>query len=183
MHRPRFAYGCKLRRQSLGPEIRNPIAHFCTLSGRNDKRPTQLFKMLAESIVSANGSSAKARVAFRNRLSESAVQDWNENAYRLRACSTQELAIILRDRPLKATKAGLRQTATPGATGCFAHPSPGIDENVGPTLESMITRQKLATGAQCARLTQTREAHCIETMGQHISTCKALCSQPKLRRA
>ena len=123
MHRPRFAYACKLRRQSLGPETRNPNAHFCTLSGRNDRRPTHLFKMLADSIMNANGSSARARVAVRNRLSESAVQHWNENAHRLRACSTQELAIILRDMHLKATKAGLRQTATPGATGCFAHPS------------------------------------------------------------
>ena len=183
MHRPRFAYACKLRRQSLGPETRNPIAHFCTLSGRNDKRPTHLFKMLADSIVSANKSNAKARVAVRNRLSESAVQHWNENAYRLRACSTQELAIILRDMHLKATKAGLRQTATPGATGCFAHPSPGMDENVGPTLESMSTRQKLATGAQRALLTQTHDAHCVETRGQHSSTREALCSQPKLRRA
>ena len=96
MHRPRFAYACKLRRQSLGPETRNPIAHFCTLSGRNDKRPTHLFKMLADSIVSANGSSAKARVAVRNLISESAVQHCNENAYRLRACRTQQLAIYLR---------------------------------------------------------------------------------------
>ena len=90
--------------------------------------------MLADSILIANGSSAKARVALTNRLSESAVQHWNANAYRLRACRTQELAIYLRDMPLKATKAGLRQTTTLGATGCFAHPSPGIDENVGPTL-------------------------------------------------
>ena len=134
MHRPRFAYACKVRRQSLGPETRNPNAHYCTLSGRNHIRPTHVFKMLADSILIANGSSAKARVAFMNRLFESAVQHWNENAYRLRACRTQELAIYLRDMPLKATKAGLRQTATLGATGCFAQPSPGIDENVGPTL-------------------------------------------------
>ena len=85
--------------------------------------------------------------------------------------------------PPKATTAGLRQTATPDATGCFAQPSPGIDENVGPTLESMSTRQKLATGAQRALLTQTHDAHCIETRGQHSSTREALCSQPKLRRA
>ena len=76
--------------------------------------------------------------------------------------------------PLKATTAGLRQTATPGATGCFAQPSPGIDEHVGPTVESMSTRQKLATGAQRAQSTQTHDAHCIETRGQHRSTRKAL---------
>ena len=183
MHRPRFAYACGLGRLSLGPETRNPNAHYCTLSGRNHMRPRHVFKMLADSILIANGSSAKARVAFTNRLSESAVQHWNENAYRLRACSTQELAIILRDMHLKATKAGLRQTATPGATGCFAHPSPGMDENVGPTLESMSTRQKLATGAQRALLTQTHDAHCVETRRQHSSTREALCLQPKLRRA
>ena len=106
MHRPKFAYACKLRGLPLGPETRNPNAHYCTLSGRNDKLPTHVFKMLANSIVIANGSSAKARVAFRNLLSESAVQHWNENAYRLRACRTQELAIYLRDMPFKATKAG-----------------------------------------------------------------------------
>ena len=107
MHRPRFAYACKLRRQSLGPETRNPNAHFCTLSGRNDRRLTHLFKMLAESIVSANGINVKARVAARNRLSESAVQHWNENAYRLRACRTQEPAIYIRDMPLKGNKGRL----------------------------------------------------------------------------
>ena len=127
-------------------------------SGRNDRRPTHLFKMLPDSIASANGSSAKARVVVSNRLSESAVQHWNENAYRLRACSTQDLVVIPRDMPLKATKAGLRQTATPGATGCSAHPSRGIVENVAPTLESMSTRQKFATGAQLALLTQTHAA-------------------------
>ena len=67
--------------------------------------------------------------------------------------------------PPKATTAGLRQTATPDATGCFAQPSPGIDEYVAPTLESMSTRQKLATGAQRALLTQTRDAHCIGNTG------------------
>ena len=76
----------------------------------------------------------KSRVALTNRSSKTTVQRWDGNAYRLRACRTQELAIYLRDMPLKATKAGSRQTATLGATGCFAHPSPGIDENVGPTL-------------------------------------------------
>ena len=106
MHRPRFAYACKLRRLSLGPETRNPNAHYCTLSGRNHIRPRHVFKMLADSILIANGSNAKARVALTNRLSESAVQHWNENAYRLRACRTQELAIYLRDMPFKATKAG-----------------------------------------------------------------------------
>ena len=85
--------------------------------------------------------------------------------------------------PPKATTAGLRQTATPDATGCFAQPSPGIDEYVAPTLESMSTRQKLATGAQRALLTQTHDAHCIETQEQNSSTREALCSQPKLRRA
>ena len=134
MRRLRFAYACKLRRQPLGQETRNPNAHYCTLIGHDHIRPTHVFKMLADSILIANGSSAKARVALTNRVSESAVQHWNENAYRFRACRTQELAIYLRDMPLKATKAGLRQTATPGAAGCFAHPSPGIDENVGPTL-------------------------------------------------
>ena len=114
MHRPRFAYACKLRRQSLGPETRNPNAHYCTLTGRDHIRPTHVFKMLADSILIANGSSAKARVALTNRLSESAVQHWNENAYRLRACRTQELAIDIRNMPLKATKAGLRQTRVSG---------------------------------------------------------------------
>ena len=80
MHRPRFAYACRRRRHSLGPETRNPNAHYCTLSGRNDRRPTHVFKMLADSIVIANGSTVKARVALRNLLSESAVQQWNENA-------------------------------------------------------------------------------------------------------
>ena len=101
MHRPRFAYACTRRQHSLGPETRNPNAHYCTLSGRNDRRRTHVFKMLADSIEIANGSSAKARVALRNLLSESAVQHWNENAYRLRACRTQQLAIYLRDMPLK----------------------------------------------------------------------------------
>ena len=96
MHRPRFAYACRRRQRTLGPETRNPNAHYCTLSGRNDRRPTHVFKMLADSIVIANASSAKARVALRNLLSESAVQHWNENAYRLRACRTQQLAIYLR---------------------------------------------------------------------------------------
>ena len=106
MHRPRFAYACRRRRHSLGPETRNPNAHYCTLSARNDRRPTHVFKMLADSIVIANGSSEKARVAFRILLSESAVQHLNENAYRLRACRTQELAIYVRDMPFKATRAG-----------------------------------------------------------------------------
>ena len=106
MHRPRFAYACRRRRHSLGPETRNPNAHYCTLRGRNHIRPRHVFKMLANSILSANGSSANAPVALTNRLSETALQHWNENAYRFRACRTQELEIYLRDMPFKATKAG-----------------------------------------------------------------------------
>ena len=85
--------------------------------------------------------------------------------------------------PPKATTAGLRQTATPDATGCFAQPSPGINEYVAPIMESMSTRQKVGTGAQRALLTQTHDAHCVETRGQLSSTREALCSQPELRRA
>ena len=114
MHRPRFAYVCRRRRHSLGPETRNPNAHYCTLIGHDHIRPTHVFKMLADSILIANGSSAKARVAHTNRSSESAVQHWNENAYRLRACRTQELAIDIRNMPLKATKASFWQTGVSG---------------------------------------------------------------------
>ena len=105
MHRPRFAYACKLRRLSLGPETRNPNAHYCTLSGRNHIRPTHVFKMLADLILIANGNNVKARVALTNRLSETAVQHLHENTYRLRACRTQELSIYLRDKPFKQTRA------------------------------------------------------------------------------
>ena len=105
MHRPRFAYACKLRRPSLGPKNRNPNAHYCTLSGRNHIRPRHVFKMLADSILIANGSNVKTRAALTNRLSETSVQHWNENAYRVRACRTQKLAIYLRDMPFKATRA------------------------------------------------------------------------------
>ena len=106
MHRPRFAYACKLRRLSLGPGTRNPHAHYCTLSGRNHIRPRHVFKMLADSILIANGSNAKATVAHTNRLSETALQHWNENANRIRACRTQELPIYIRNIAFKATKAG-----------------------------------------------------------------------------
>ena len=114
MNRLRFAYACRRRWKSLGPETRNPNAHYCTLSDRNHIRPRHVFKMLADSILIANGCSAKARVLLRNRLSETVPQHWHENAYRLRACRTQELAIDIRNMPLKATKAGLRQTGVSG---------------------------------------------------------------------
>ena len=114
MRRLSLAYACKLRRQPLGQETRNPNAHYCTLTGHDHIRPTHVFKMLTDSALIANGSSAKARVALTNRLSESAVQHWNENAYRFRGCRTQELAIEIRNMPLKATKAGLRQTGVSG---------------------------------------------------------------------
>ena len=114
MHRPTFAYACKLKGLPRGPETRNPNTHYCTLRGRNHIQPRHVFKMLADSILIANGSSAKARVALTNHVSESAVQHWNENAYRLRACRTQELTIDIRNMPLKATKAGLRQTGVSG---------------------------------------------------------------------
>ena len=106
MHKPRFAYVCGLRRLPLGPETRNPNAHYCTLSGRNHIRPRHVFKMLADSLLIANGSNVKARVALTNRLSETAVHHCNENAYRLRECRMQELWIYLRDMPFKATRAG-----------------------------------------------------------------------------
>ena len=123
MHRPKFAYACTRRRHSLGPETRNPNAHYCTLSGRNDRRPTHVFKMLADSIEIANGSNAKARGAVRNRLSESIVQHWNENAYRFRACSTQELAIILRACRLRQQRpaCGRQQHPVPQAASHNRH--------------------------------------------------------------
>ena len=123
MHRPRFAYACRRRQHSLGPETRNPNAHYCTLSGRNHIRPRHVFKMLADSILIANGSSAKARVALRNRLSESAVQHWNENAYRLRACRTQQLAIYLRACRLRQQRpaCGRQQHPVPQAASHNRH--------------------------------------------------------------
>ena len=123
MHRPRFAYACKLRGLPLGPETRNPNAHYCTLTGRNHIRPRHVFKVLADSLLSANGSSAKALVALRNRLSETALQHWNENAYRLRVRRTHELTIYLRNMPLKATKAGLRQTGVSGMAVALSLPN------------------------------------------------------------
>ena len=120
--------------QSPGPKTRNPNAHNCTSRGRNHKQRTHVFKMLAISKLIAIGSSANARVALRSPLSESSVQQCNETHIDSVHAERKNQRYTYETCRSRETKADLRQTATCGAAGCFAHPSPGIDEYVGPTL-------------------------------------------------
>ena len=120
--------------QSPGTETRNPNAHNCTSRGRNHKQRTHVFKMLAVSKLIAIGSSANARVALRSPLSESSVQQCNETHIDSVHAERKNQRYTYETCRSRETKADLRQTATCGAAGCFAHPSPGIDEYVGPTL-------------------------------------------------
>ena len=109
MHRPRFAYVCKRRRHSLGPETRNPTAHYCTLSGRNHIRPRNVFKMLAGSILKANGSSAKSPVALTNIVLtvlflEKAAGHCCESEHSHVACGSQALEIGMCARDANESK-------------------------------------------------------------------------------
>jgi len=119
------------------PLGRKPVTQTRTTAHDVDgihKQRTHGFKMSAVSNLIASGSNANARVALRSPLSESSVQQCNETHVDSVHAERKNQRYTYERCRSRETKADLRQTATCGAAGCFAHPSPGIDEYVGPTL-------------------------------------------------